>query len=185
MDREGVNRIRRWPDAEASMRKEENAYSVLRLLQGDGTICRAHLMEYVEGPTLDRADVHILSDEEQNIFYVKAMVLIGAIFLLGIVHGDLDYQPHQVLCPQTAPGCSPDIVLLDFGMANEVHMDETTLLSEDAWNFRVTDDSSNFSAMLSIALQWNVRKRHEVGPAEIWENLRTLKWGYFDIDWKL
>ncbi|KAH8926854.1 hypothetical protein BT69DRAFT_1395165 [Atractiella rhizophila] len=200
MDYEAIDRLRRWPDAEASMRKEENAYSVLRLLQGsaiarsygfynvklgDGTICRAHLMEYVEGPTLDRADVHILSDEEQDVFYVKAMVLIGAIFLLGIVHGDLEYEPHQVLCPPTAPGHSPDIVLLDFGMANEVHIDETTLLSEDAWDFHVTEDFANFSAMVSIALQPDASKRRGGAPAEIWEKLREMKWGYFDIDWKL
>ncbi|KAH8928563.1 hypothetical protein BT69DRAFT_1329527 [Atractiella rhizophila] len=200
MDYEGIDRLRRWPDAEASMRKEENAYSVLRLLQGsaiarsygfynvklgDGTICQAHLMEYVEGPTLDRADVHTLSDEEQDAFYVKAMVLIGVIFLLGIVHGDLEYEPHQVLCPPTAPGRSPDIVLLDFGMANEVHIDETTLLSEDAWDFHVTEDFANFSAMVSIALQPDASKRRGGAPAEIWEKLREMKWGYFDIDWKL
>ncbi|KAH8928550.1 hypothetical protein BT69DRAFT_507499 [Atractiella rhizophila] len=200
MDYEGIDRIRRWPDAEASMRKEENAYTVLRLLQGsaiarsygfyavelgDGAICRAHLMEYVEGPTLDRADVHTLSDKEQETFYVKGMVVIGAIFLLGIVHGDLEFQPDQVLCPPTTPGHSPGVVLLDFGMANEVHMDETTLLSEDAWDFPVTEDSANFSAMVRIALQWNVRKLHQSSPSEIWNIVRKMKWGYFDIDWKM
>ncbi|KAH8922962.1 hypothetical protein BT69DRAFT_1281793 [Atractiella rhizophila] len=107
------------------MEKEEKAYSTLRLLQGstipisygfynvllsDGAMAKAHLMEFVDGPCLHDVRVRHLPEAEQRDFFTKGMMVIAAIFLLGIVHGDLVQRPDQIICPTT----SPDVV--NFGL---------------------------------------------------------------------
>ncbi|KAH8915013.1 hypothetical protein BT69DRAFT_1289353 [Atractiella rhizophila] len=99
------------------MEKEEKAYSALRLLQRS-TIPksygfynrRPHLMEFVDGPCLHDVRVRHLPEAEQRDFFTKGMMVIAAIFLLGIVHGDLVQRPDQIICPTT----SPDVV--NFGL---------------------------------------------------------------------
>ncbi|KAH8923411.1 hypothetical protein BT69DRAFT_1333887 [Atractiella rhizophila] len=191
--------LRRWPDADVSMEKELTAYSTLRLLQGstiprsygfysvqlsDGTVAKAHLMEFVDGPCLHEADVRNLPDAGQQAFFTKGMIGIAAIYLLGIVHGDLVQRPDQLICPSTSPDQCPDVVILDFGMASEVRMDDSTLLADLAWDISSNYDSSCMLSLLADALCWQNETVHpELGLTGAWTVLRTKDFGYHNITW--
>ncbi|KAH8921071.1 hypothetical protein BT69DRAFT_357993 [Atractiella rhizophila] len=204
MDYEGILRIRRWPNAEDSWQREERAYHALRFLQGsgvprsygfyriqlpDGEIVAAHLMEYVEGPHLDETWVKGLSEEEQQNFFNKGMVLMGAMFLLGVTHTDLDDRPDQIICPPSSiAGVAPDFVLIDFGMSNLVRMDDSYLASVSAWNLTISVDSNHMNRLLNEQLGWSLRygeeKHPEVRPRRTWEILlRHRKFGILNVNW--
>ncbi|KAH8923409.1 hypothetical protein BT69DRAFT_161781 [Atractiella rhizophila] len=202
-DRDGPEmldlRLRRWPDANVSMEKEQTAYSTLRLLQGsiiprsygfytvqlsDGTVAKAHLMEFVDGPCLHEADVRNLPEVEQQAFFTKGMIGIAVIYLLGIVHCDLLQRPDQLICPSTSPDQCPDVVILDYGMASEVRMDDSTLLAGLPWDISYNYDSSCMFSLLKVALGWHDATVHpELGFGAVWEVLRSKRFGYHTIDW--
>ncbi|KAH8921073.1 hypothetical protein BT69DRAFT_358059 [Atractiella rhizophila] len=203
-DCSGILRIRQWPNAEDSWQREERAYHALRFLQGsgvprsygfyriqlpDGEVAAAHLMEYVDGPHLYETSVRDLSEEEQQNFFNKGMVLMGAMFLLGVNHTDLHDRPDQIICPPpSCPGLSPDFVLIDFGMSNLVQMDDSYLQSLAAWDLTISADSGCFNDMLTEQLgwsRWDDKEKHpEVLSWRTWEILLLKqKFGIMDVNW--
>ncbi|KAH8920251.1 hypothetical protein BT69DRAFT_433180 [Atractiella rhizophila] len=201
MDYDGILRIRRWPNAEDSWQREERAYHALRFLQGsgvprsygfyriqlpDGEIVAAHLMEYVEGPHLDETWATDFSEAEQQDFFNKGMALMGAMFLLGVNHTDLEDRQDQIICPPSSPNRVPDFVLIDFGMSNLVQMDESYLTSIFAWNLSISRDSIHMNRMLNRQLGWTLlhdkEKHPEVRLYYTWEILlRQRKFGILEV----
>ncbi|KAH8920246.1 hypothetical protein BT69DRAFT_432800 [Atractiella rhizophila] len=182
------------------------SYGFYRIQLPDGEIVAAHLMEYVEGPHLDDTWVRDLSEEEQQNFvsagllcvdhhfinlkqFNKGMALMGAMFLLGVNHTDLDDRPDQIICPPSStPGASPDFVILDFGMSNLVQMDESYLASVLAWDLTISIDSNYINRMLNDQLGWNLVHHQETHPEVFlrftWEILvRDRKFGILDVNW--
>ncbi|KAH8920244.1 hypothetical protein BT69DRAFT_1299589 [Atractiella rhizophila] len=199
-----ILRIRRWPNAEDSWQREERAYRTLRFLQGsgiprsygfyriqlpDGEMVAAHLLEYVEGSHLDDTLLNDLSEKEQQNFFNKGMALMGAMFLLGVNHTDLQDRPDQIIClPSACPGSAPNLVLIDFGMSNLVPIDESWLLSDWAWDLSISEDSRCMNQMLNEQLGWTLPddkdKHPEVFLDHTWEILlRERKFGILDVNW--
>ncbi|KAH8915771.1 hypothetical protein BT69DRAFT_1288427 [Atractiella rhizophila] len=199
---EAWKRIRRWPDANDCLTREQSAYSWLHLLQGsaiprsygfyevrlpDGTVAPAHLLEFVEGPHIDEVDLKSLSAADQQEFYINAMTMIGAMLLLGVNHTDIQQRADQIICHINGSGV-PNPVLLDFGMSNcDIFMDDSTLLSkETGWNFQLigTPDSMHMAWTLNQYLPWDITEHPEVVSTYAWKWMKTAKFGPFDVKWE-
>ncbi|KAH8927169.1 hypothetical protein BT69DRAFT_1294332 [Atractiella rhizophila] len=199
---EASKRIRRWPDAQDCLIREQSAYTSLQLLQGsaisrsygfyevrlsDGTVAPAHLLEFVEGPHIDKAGLKSLSADDQRAFYINAMTMIGAVLLLGVNHTDIDQRPDQIICHSDGSGV-PNPVFLDFGMSNcGIFMDDSALNSKDlAWDLEVlgTPDSLHMTWELCDYLGWDDISEHPEGVSTyVWKWMKTVKFGSFDVKW--
>ncbi|KAH8927174.1 hypothetical protein BT69DRAFT_1347523 [Atractiella rhizophila] len=201
-EEDGSKRIRRWPDAKDCLAREQSAYCSLHLLQGsaiprsygfyevrlsDGTFVPAHLLEFVEGPHIDKAGLQSFSAEDQQAFYINAMTMIGAVLLLGVNHTDIDQRPDQIICHSNGSGV-PNPVLLDFGMSNcGIFMDDSALNSKDlAWDLEVlgTPDSLHMTWGLCHYLGWRSIRAHPEGVSTyVWEWMKTVNFGPFEVKW--